>query len=65
MPTARDRLASWVSSANATESLTLLNEVREHLDNDLDTPAALKAIDQAVAQGFSAKNAAALLGIDI
>ena len=65
MPTARDRLASWVSSANAAESVTLLNEVREHLDNDLDTPAALNAIDQAVSQGFSAKNAAALLGIDI
>jgi cysteinyl-tRNA synthetase len=43
----------------------LLNEVREHLDNDLDTPSALASIDQAVAQGFSAKNAASLLGIEL
>jgi cysteinyl-tRNA synthetase len=41
----------------------LLNDVRAHLDNDLDTPSAMKAIDEAVSQGFTARTAANLLGI--
>ena len=65
MPVARDRLERWSTSIQAPESANLLNEVREHLDNDLDTPSALASIDQAVAQGFSAKTAAALLGIEL
>ena len=65
MPVARDRLERWSKSLKAPESATLLNEVREHLDNDLDTPSALASIDQALAQGFSAKNAASLLGIEL
>ena len=65
MPVARDRLERWSESLKAPESATLLNKVREHLDNDLDTPSAMTTIDQAIARGFSAKNAASLLGIEL
>jgi L-cysteine:1D-myo-inositol 2-amino-2-deoxy-alpha-D-glucopyranoside ligase len=65
MPAAFERLNIWVSSINAPESDDLLREVREHLDNDLDTPSAMLAIDRAVSQGFSAQSAANLLGIAI
>jgi L-cysteine:1D-myo-inositol 2-amino-2-deoxy-alpha-D-glucopyranoside ligase len=65
MPAALERLNIWVSSINAPESDDLLREVREHLDNDLDTPSAMLAIDRAVSQGFSAQSAANLLGIAI
>ena len=63
MPVALKRLNMWVDSLNSPESPNLLNEVRAHLDNDLDTPSAMKAIDQAVSQGFTAQAAANLLGI--
>ena len=63
MPVALKRLNSWVGSVGSPESPNLLNEVREHLDNDLDTPSAMSAIDHAISQGFSALAAANLLGI--
>jgi L-cysteine:1D-myo-inositol 2-amino-2-deoxy-alpha-D-glucopyranoside ligase len=40
-----------------------LDEVRERLDDDLDTPGAVAAIDAAVARGMGASEAAALLGV--
>jgi len=46
-----------------TELNTVLNTVRGHLDNDLDTPAAVKAIDDAAAAGVNVREAAALLGV--
>jgi L-cysteine:1D-myo-inositol 2-amino-2-deoxy-alpha-D-glucopyranoside ligase len=63
MPVALKRLNTWVDSLSSPESPNLLNEVRDHLDNDLDTPSAMKAIDEAVSQGFTAQAAANLLGI--
>ena len=63
LPVALKRLNSWVGSVGSPESPNLLNEVREHLDNDLDTPSAMSAIDRAISQGFSALAAANLLGI--
>jgi hypothetical protein len=39
--------------------------VRQHLDNDLDTPSALAAIDAAALSGEDVGSAAALLGIDL
>jgi L-cysteine:1D-myo-inositol 2-amino-2-deoxy-alpha-D-glucopyranoside ligase len=63
MPVALKRLNTWVDSLNSPESPNLLNDVRAHLDNDLDTPSAMKAIDEAVSQGFTARTAANLLGI--
>ena len=65
MPVARERLNVWAGSVGLPESPNLMNEVREHLDNDLDTPSAMTAIDQAIAQGFSAQAAANLLGITL
>ena len=65
MPAALDRMNIWTNSIHSPESDVLLNEVREHLDNDLDTPSAMLTIDRAVSQGFSAQVAANLLGIAI
>jgi L-cysteine:1D-myo-inositol 2-amino-2-deoxy-alpha-D-glucopyranoside ligase len=54
------RLARWreaVSRPAGPEAVTLLAQVREHLGNDLDTPAALAAVDrwadQALTEGGS------------
>ena len=42
-----------------------LDEVRAALDDDLDTPAAVAAIDAAAARGEGISVAAALLGVDL
>jgi L-cysteine:1D-myo-inositol 2-amino-2-deoxy-alpha-D-glucopyranoside ligase len=65
MPTALERMNLWANSISSPESDVLMNEVREHLDSDLDTPSAMVAIDRAVSEGFSARAAANLLGIAI
>ena len=43
----------------------VLDEVRAALDDDLDTPRALAAIDDAAARGEDVRDAAALLGVDL
>ncbi len=60
MPAADSRLQRW-TQAGAGEAA--LAEVRVALDNDLDTPAAVAAIDAAVARGEGVSSAAALLGV--
>ena len=40
-----------------------LDEVRAALDEDLDTPGAIEAIDRAAAKGLGVSEAAALLGV--
>jgi L-cysteine:1D-myo-inositol 2-amino-2-deoxy-alpha-D-glucopyranoside ligase len=62
MAEAADRLAAWDA---AGEGDTGLDEVRAALDDDLDTPAALRAVDEAVAAGRGVSDAAALLGITL
>lgn len=42
-----------------------IHDVRAHLDDDLDVPAALTAIDRAAADGEGVSEAAALLGVDL
>jgi L-cysteine:1D-myo-inositol 2-amino-2-deoxy-alpha-D-glucopyranoside ligase len=42
-----------------------LGEVREALDEDLDTPRAISALDEAASSGHGVSTAAALLGVDI
>ena len=70
MPRAAARLARWLAGAGdattdtATDSKGLV-EVRDALDHDLDTRAALTAIDDAAARGESVRTAAALLGVDL
>jgi L-cysteine:1D-myo-inositol 2-amino-2-deoxy-alpha-D-glucopyranoside ligase len=60
MPVAAARLEAWI---DAGEGDGALDEVRERLDDDLDTPGAIAAIDAAAAAGKGVSKAAALLGI--
>lgn len=62
MPDAADRLERWVAAGAGDGGL---EKVRAALDNDLDTPAAVAAIDAAVADGLGVSTAAMLLGVDI
>ena len=63
MPTAAARLTAWLGTVDQPESSTTLDEVRRCLDSDLDTPAAVAAIDAAVARNEGVVTAAALLGV--
>ncbi len=60
MPAATERLGSWRA---AGEGHAALEEVRAALDDDLDCPGALRAIDAAVAAGHGVSVAAGLLGV--
>jgi L-cysteine:1D-myo-inositol 2-amino-2-deoxy-alpha-D-glucopyranoside ligase len=57
---AATRLSAWRKAGIGSGGL---NEVRAHLDNDLDTPAAVIAIDAAAARGEGISEAAMLLGV--
>lgn len=63
MPAAAARLTAWLGTVDQPESSTTLDEVRRCLDSDLDTPAAVAAIDAAVARNEGVVTAAALLGV--
>ena len=62
LPAAAARLEAWRATGAGDGALA---EVRAALDDDLDTPAALAAIDAAAASGAGVSHAAALLGIDL
>ena len=62
MPASQSRLEAWLASG---EGDAALDEVRVALDDDLDTPTAVAAIDAAAASGSGVSEAAALLGVDI
>jgi L-cysteine:1D-myo-inositol 2-amino-2-deoxy-alpha-D-glucopyranoside ligase len=59
---AADRLEAWRSAGRGEAAL---DAVRAALDDDLDTAAAIAAIDQAAAAGSGVSSAAALLGITL
>ncbi|MFN8024494.1 MAG: cysteine--tRNA ligase [Acidimicrobiales bacterium] len=63
MPRNRDRLAAWTATAGAPDDASVLDDVRAALDDDLDTPGAIAAIDAAAAAGIGVGSAAALLGV--
>lgn len=63
MPEAGERLALWRSARSGSEGA--LEEVRIGLDNDLDTPTCLVAIDAAASQGQDVSKAASLLGVEL
>jgi L-cysteine:1D-myo-inositol 2-amino-2-deoxy-alpha-D-glucopyranoside ligase len=66
MPTAAARLDAWLAATEgpgAVDSATALHEVRTRLDDDLDAPGAVAAIDAAVARGEGVASASALLGV--
>ena len=64
MPRNAERLRRWRDSADGQES-DLLEDVRERLDDDLDSPGAVAAIDAAAARGAATRAAATLLGVQI
>lgn len=61
---ADDRLRRWRAAGSASGE-GALEAVRAAIDDDLDTPAALAAADQAAAAGRPVGAAAALLGIEL
>ncbi|WP_229023193.1 cysteine--tRNA ligase [Actinomarinicola tropica] len=62
MPDAQARLERWLA---AGEGDGALDQVRAALDDDLDTPTAVAAIDAAAASGEGVSTAAMLLGVDL
>ena len=64
MPRSSARLTRWMGAMDGSTG-DAVDDVRGALDNDLDTPAALAAIDAAADRGESILDAAALLGIDL
>ncbi len=62
MPEAAARVSQWRAAGEGDGALP---EVRAALDDDLDTPGAVKALDAASEQGRGVTTAAALLGIDL
>ncbi|MDE2753469.1 MAG: cysteine--tRNA ligase, partial [Gemmatimonadota bacterium] len=61
---AEQRLALWRSACNGVDGdADLLDEVRQRLDDDLDVPGALAAVDNAARAGHAVTAAAGLLGV--
>ncbi len=61
---AQSRLATWRSTLNGRSS-SVLQDVRDALDDDLNCPGALAAVDAAAHAGANVTPAAALLGITL
>jgi L-cysteine:1D-myo-inositol 2-amino-2-deoxy-alpha-D-glucopyranoside ligase len=64
LPVATDRLARW-RAADAATGDAALDAVRDAIDDDLDFPRAIEAIDRAAAAGLGVSQAALLLGVPI
>ncbi len=60
MSDAAERLDRWRAAGDGSAAV---DEVRAHLDDDLDVPAALTVIDEAVEAGRGVGTAAALIGV--
>lgn len=66
MPEATERLDGWRAGVAAGgDGSDVLDQVRDLLDEDLDTPGAIEAIDDAAADGADVSEAAMLLGVDL
>ncbi|MCB1001010.1 MAG: cysteine--tRNA ligase [Acidimicrobiales bacterium] len=63
MPRNRARLERWLGAADGTADTAVIDDVRAALDDDLDTPEALRLIDAAAERGVGVRPAAALLGV--
>ena len=64
MPTAAERLARWRDGVAAGgDGAGVLDDVRARLDDDLDTPGAIAAIDEGAVAGADVTEAAMLLGV--
>lgn len=64
MPRNQQRLDAWRAAADGAVG-DVLDEVRNRLDDDLDSPGAVEAVDAAAARGESTRAAAALLGVEL
>lgn len=64
MPRNRARLEAWKASVGGSAS-SILDDVRACLDDDLNTPGAVSAIDAAAAAGSDVSQATSLLGVDL
>ncbi len=64
MPQSQALLDRWRMATDGRPS-PVVEEVRAHLDDDLDTPAAFAVIDEVAARGHDVSEAAALLGIEL
>ncbi|HVB70344.1 MAG TPA: cysteine--tRNA ligase [Acidimicrobiales bacterium] len=62
---AQSRLATWRSTLTTGRASTALEDVRAALDDDLDTPGALRVLDDAALAGCNVASGAALLGITL
>jgi L-cysteine:1D-myo-inositol 2-amino-2-deoxy-alpha-D-glucopyranoside ligase len=62
---AQSRLATWRSTLVNGRPSGVVEDVRAALDDDLNGPAALRAMDDAAHAGYNVAPAAALLGINI
>jgi L-cysteine:1D-myo-inositol 2-amino-2-deoxy-alpha-D-glucopyranoside ligase len=62
MPAAAERLSAWTAAGPGGAAL---DQVRRALDEDLDTPGAVEAIDAAAARGSGVSEAAMLFGVDV
>ena len=62
MPRNAERLDAWRDAADGGAG-DVLDEVRERLDDDLDSAGAVLAVDRAAARGESTAAAASLLGV--
>ena len=64
---ATERLARWrgAPAGSETPRTPALDEVRRHLDDDLDAPGALDALDAAATAGQAVVRGAALLGVEL
>jgi L-cysteine:1D-myo-inositol 2-amino-2-deoxy-alpha-D-glucopyranoside ligase len=62
MDVADERLQRWIDAGPGTGAV---DQVRAALDDDLDTPTAVAAIDAAAAGGAGVGDAARLLGVDV
>jgi len=62
MPRNAERLDAWRDAADGGVG-DVLDEVRERLDDDLDSAGAVSAVDRAAARGESTAAAASLLGV--
>ena len=63
MPRGGARLNAWLATVGGTDGSAVLDATRARLDDDLDTPGAVAAIDQAASQGADVSEAASLLGV--
>ena len=64
MPRNQTRLDAWRAAADGVDG-EVLDEVRTRLDDDLDSPGAVAAVDSAAARGESTRAAAEVLGVDL